>query len=154
MSKREEFNTALKTAMRSKDQVSLSTLRLITAAVKDRDIEARSKGKDDGITESEILSLLQSMVKQRQESSKTYKEADRPELAEREEEEIKVIERFLPKQMDASEAGQTIESLISEMGVSDIRDMGKVMAVLKERYAGKMDFAAASSEIKKLLMAQ
>ena len=151
MSKREEFNAALKTAMRSKDQVSLSTLRLITAAVKDRDIEARSKGKDDGITESEILSLLQSMVKQRQESSKTYKDAGREELAQREEQEIEVIERFLPKQMDSSEAGKTIESLISEMGVSDIRDMGKVMAELKSRYAGQIDMGKASGMVKEKL---
>lgn len=151
MSKREEFNAALKTAMKSKDQVSLSTLRLITAAVKDRDIEARSKGQDDGITESEILSLLQSMVKQRQESSKTYTEAGREELAEREEQEIEVIERFLPKQMDESETGAKIEELINEMGVSDIRDMGKVMAELKSRYAGQLDMGKASGMVKEKL---
>lgn len=148
MSKREEFNVALKEAMKSKDPVTTSTLRLILAAVKDRDIEARAKGQDDGITEPEILSLLQAMVKQRQESFKTYQDAGRPELAEREEEEIKVIERFLPQQMNEGEVKQTIDTLIQELEVSDIRDMGKVMAELKNRYAGQIDMGKASGLVK------
>lgn len=151
MSKREEFSAALKESLKAKDRVATSTLRLIMAALKDRDIEARGKGKDDGISESEILSLLQSMVKQRQESSKTYRDADRPELAEREEQEIKVIERFLPQQMDAGEASRKIEALIGEMGVSDIRDMGKVMAELKMRYAGQIDMGKASGIVRQQL---
>ncbi len=148
MTKREEFSQALKTAMQSKDQVALSTVRLITAAIKDRDIAARGNGNDAGITDAEILSLLQSMVKQRQESSKTYVDANRPELAERELAEITVIERFLPTQMSDDEVSTAIDAIIAETGASSIKDMGKVMGVLKEKYAGQMDMAKAGGAVK------
>jgi len=150
---REEFTTTLKKAMQSKDQIALSTIRLITAAVKDRDIAARSNGNDDGITDAEILSLLQSMVKQRQESSKTYTDAGRPELAEREEAEIKIIEGFLPQQMSEEETGAAIDAIISETGASSIKDMGKVMNALKEKYAGQLDMAKAGGAVKAKLAA-
>lgn len=148
MDKRTEFKEALKTALKAKDQISLSTIRLITAAIKDRDIEARAKGNHDGITDQDILSLLQSMIKQRQESSKTYAEANRPELAEREDQEIAIIQTFMPKQLGDDEVKAAIDGLVSEVGASDIRDMGKVMAELKGRYAGQIDMGKASGMVK------
>lgn len=152
MSKREEFTTALKSAMQAKDQVALSTIRLITAAMKDRDIAARSKGNMDGIDDAEILSMLQSMTKQRQESSKTYADAGRPELAERELAEIAVIERFLPAQMSEDEVAKVIDALVVETGAVDIKDMGKVMNELKSRYAGQLDMAKAGAAVKARLV--
>ncbi|MCB9991521.1 MAG: GatB/YqeY domain-containing protein [Rhodospirillales bacterium] len=151
MDKRTEFNNALKEALKSKDQVAMGTIRLIIAALKDRDIEARGKGNAEGIGESEILSLLQSMVKQRQESCKIYKDAGRDDLADREAAEIEVIQRFLPQQMSEDEVQATVEGLISELGVSDIKEMGKVMAELKTRYAGQLDMARASGVVKERL---
>lgn len=151
MDKRTEFNNALKTAMREKSEVALATLRLINAAVKDRDIAARGQGKAEGISDSEILSLLQSMIKQRRESAETYRNAGREELAEREEQEILVIESFLPKQMNSEEAAAKIDELLTELQVSEMRDMGKVMAALKERYAGQMDMGQASGLVKQKL---
>ncbi len=148
MSKREEFTTALKVALKSKDQVAMSTIRLITAAMKDRDIAARSKGNTEGIEESEILSMMQSMIKQRHESSKTYKDAERPELAERELEEIKVIERFLPAQMGEDEVASAIEAIIADVDAQSIKDMGKVMGELKTRYAGQIDMAKAGGIVR------
>jgi len=149
--KRTEFNNALKEALRNKDQVATGTIRLIVAALKDRDIEARAKGNAEGIGENEILSMLQSMIKQRQESSKTYREAGRNDLAEREEAEIEVIKRFLPAQMSEDEVRETVEGLIAELNVHDIKEMGKVMAALKARYAGKLDMAKASGVVKERL---
>lgn len=151
MTKREEFSAALKEAMKNKDQVTLSTVRLIQAALKDKDINARGGGNPDGITEPEILSMLQSMVKQRIESAKTYRDAGRPELAEREEAEIKIIESFLPKQMGDDEAAAAIEDVIRDIGAADIKDMGKVMNELKARYAGQMDFGKAGGTVKQKL---
>ena len=151
MDKRTELKEALKTALKEKNQIAMSTIRLITAAIKDRDIEARSKGNNDGISDQEILSLLQSMIKQRQESSKTYADAGRPELAEREDKEIEVIKSFLPKQLDESEVAGAIDSLVTEVGANDIRDMGKVMAELKARYAGQIDMGKASNLVKQRL---
>ncbi|MEM9469351.1 MAG: GatB/YqeY domain-containing protein [Pseudomonadota bacterium] len=148
MSKREDFNSALKEALKNKDQVAMSTIRLIIAALKDRDITARGNGKNDGIDEGEILSMLQSMIKQRQESSKTYRDNDRPELAEREEAEIKVIQNFLPQQMSEDEAGAAIEAIIAEVGAESIKDMGKVMGVLKTKYAGQLDMGKAGGMVK------
>jgi hypothetical protein len=153
MTKREEFSAALKEAMKNKDQVTLSTVRLIQAALKDKDINARGTGNPDGITEPEILSMLQSMVKQRIESAKTYRDAGRPELAEREEAEIKIIESFLPKQMGDDEAAAAIEDVIKDIGAADIKDMGKVMNELKARYAGQMDFGKAGGTVKQKLSA-
>lgn len=151
MTKREEFSQALKDALKSKDQIAMSTIRLITAAMKDRDIAARGKGNDEGIDDTEILSLLQSMVKQRQESSKMYRENDRAELAEREEAEITVIERFLPAQMSEDDTTAAIEAIIAATGASSIKDMGKVMGVLKEKYAGQLDMAKAGGLVKSKL---
>lgn len=151
MSKREEFKESLKTALKGGDKITMSTIRLIMAAVKDRDIEARSKGNEDGISDSEILSLMQSMIKQRRESSATYREADRPELAEREEEEITIIESFLPSQLGEDDVRTKIDGLIVETGATDIKDMGKVMAELKSRYAGQIDMGRASGLVREKL---
>jgi len=148
VTKREDFNSALKEALKSKDQVAMSTIRLIMAALKDRDISARGKGQAEGIDDAEILSMMQSMIKQRQESAKTYHEHDRPELAEREEAEIVVIQRFLPKQMSEEEAGVAIDAIIAETGADNIKDMGKVMAQLKTKYAGQLDMAKAGGMVK------
>lgn len=152
--KRDEFNDALKEALRARDQIAMSTIRLILAAIKDRDIAARTQeGKSGGISDQEILSMLQSMVKQRQESIETYRKAGRDDLADREEEEIRVIEQFLPKQMDAQEMDRTLDDLIAELGVQDIKEMGRVMAELKKRYAGKVDMGQASARVKAKLAA-
>lgn len=151
MDKRTEFNTALKEALKSKDQVAMGTIRLIIAALKDRDIEARGRGNAGGISESDILSMLQSMIKQRQESSEIYRNAGRADLADREEAEILVIKRFLPQQMSEAEVLQTVEGLIIELGVSDIKEMGKIMNELKARYAGRLDMARASGVVKERL---
>lgn len=148
MSKRDELTTALKEALKSKDQTAMSTIRLITAAIKDRDIAARSTGNQEGISDAEILSLMQSMIKQRQESSKTYADNGRDDLAEREIDEITVIERFLPQQMSEEETSAAIETIIAETGASSIKDMGKVMAELKSRYAGQLDMAKAGGAVK------
>jgi hypothetical protein len=153
VTKRTEFIESLKNAQKAQEKIKVSTIRLIMAAVKERDIEARSKGNTDGISESEILSLLQSMIKQRQESSKTYTDANRPELAEREEAEIVVIQGFLPQQLGDDEVKEKIDALVSEMGISDIRDMGKLMAELKARYAGQIDMGKASGLVKQKLTA-
>jgi uncharacterized protein YqeY len=148
---RQTINTAMKTAMKEKDTVSLSTIRLILAAIKERDINTRASSGQDGISEEEVLSLLQSMIKQRQESSRMYNEAKRPELAEREEEEISVIQGFLPEQLSADEVGSAVAGLIDEVGAESIKDMGKVMAALKTQYAGKLDMTLASSVVKEKL---
>lgn len=148
MNKREEFNAALKNALKNKDQTAMATIRLMLAALKDRDIAARSQGKADGIDESEILSMLQSMIKQRQESAKTYCDAGREELAEREEAEIEVIQAFLPKQMSEDEVESAISQIVEETGAADIKDMGKVMGVLKTKYAGQIDMGKASGMVK------
>ena len=151
MDKREEFNAALKDALKNKDQTTLSTVRLITAALKDRDIAARGQGKADGIDEAEILSMLQSMIKQRQESAKTYCDAGREELAEREEAEIEVIQKFLPAQLSDDEVSEAIDKIISETGAADIKDMGKVMGALKAQYAGQIDMGKAGGLVKSKL---
>ena len=153
MSKREEFTTALKEAMQNKDQVSISTIRLIMAAMKDRDIAARSNDNAEGITDAEILSMMQSMIKQRQESSTTYAEAGRDDLAERELDEIAVLQKFLPAQMGDDEVSATIDKIISDTGASSIKDMGKVMGVLKSDYAGQIDMAKAGGLVKSKLAA-
>lgn len=151
MDKRTELNTALKEAMKAREEIGTATIRLILAAMKDRDIDARGHGRPDGINDTEILSMMQSMIKQRQESAATYKAASRTDLSDREEAEIKVIERFLPQQMDDTGIKKTVDSLLAEMNVTDVRDMGKVMAELKTRYAGQLDMAKASSMVKQKL---
>ena len=149
MALRDEFTASLKEAMKAGDKLKVSTVRLITSALKDRDIEARGAGKT--ITEDDILALLQKMVKQRQESLKIYTEAGRTDLAEQEQGEITIIQSYLPQQMDGTEVSAAIDSVVAEIGAASIKDMGKVMAVLKERYAGRMDFGAASGAIKSKL---
>ena len=151
MNKREEFNAALKEALKEKNQTAMSTIRLILAALKDRDIAARGQGNAEGIDENEILSMLQSMIKQRQESAKTYCDAGREELAEREEAEIEVIQKFLPKQLGNEDIEAAISDAIKQTGASSIKDMGKIMGVLKEKYAGQMDMGKASGIVKKKL---
>jgi uncharacterized protein YqeY len=150
---RDEFNDALKAAMKEKDQVAVSTLRLIRTAIKDRDIAVRGKGERQEITDQEILQVLQTMVRQRQESIALYEQGGRKELAEREAAEVEIIQRFLPKQMSEEETAAAISEVVQEVGAAGIKDMGRTMGVLRERYAGQMDFGKASAELKKQLNA-
>ncbi|SOD88973.1 GatB/YqeY domain-containing protein [Caenispirillum bisanense] len=148
---RTRLQEALKEAMRSKDARAVATVRLILAALKDRDIAARTKGQMDGISDDEILSMLQSMIKQRRESIQLYEQGGRLELAEQEAEEITVIERFLPRQMDEAEAAAAVEAAIADLGATGLKDMGRVMTELRERHAGQMDFGKASGLVKQKL---
>ena len=148
---RPQLNDALKTAMLAKDTRVVSTVRLILAALKDRDIAARSRGVMDGIGDDEVMQMLQSMIKQRRESISLYEQGGRLELAQQEQDEIGIIERFLPKQMDEAETAEAVRAVIAEVGAGGIKDMGRVMAALKERYAGCMDFTKASAATKKEL---
>lgn len=145
---RNQINTALKEAMKAKDAARLSTLRLINAAIKDREISQRGKGEDENVSDADILAILGKMVKQRQESARAYEEGGRLELAEKELSEITVIEVFLPKQLDADEASAAVEAAIAEVGAESIRDMGKVMGILKGKYTGQMDFGAVGPMVK------
>lgn len=149
---RNELNDTLKTALKSKDQVTLATVRLVLAALKDRDIQARGEGNSDGISEDGILEMLQKMIKQRRESIELYRKGNRPDLVAREEGEIKVIERFLPKPLDEEETRAAVAEIIEETGAGSVKDMGRVMAALKERYPGRMDFARASALVKEQLV--
>ena len=148
---RQRLNDALKVAMKARDQRSVSTLRLVLAQLKDRDIAARPAGNASGIGEGEIEEMLLKMVKQRQESIVLYKQGNRPDLVQQEEEEIAVIERFMPKQLDETEAAAAVETAIAETGAQSVKEMGKVMAKLKERFAGRMDFAKAGQLVKQRL---
>ena len=148
MGLRVEISDALKTAMREKDKLRLGTLRLINAAIKDKDIAARGEGNDIGITDDAVLALLGKMVKQRQESAKVYEEGGRLEMAERERDEIGVIEDFLPRQLDDAEVGAAIDAAISGVGAASIRDMGKVMGELKSKYTGQIDFGKVGPMVK------
>ena len=151
---RENIASALKEALKAKDQVALSTMRLIAAALKDRDIAARGNDNPDGISDEEILSMLQTMIKQRNESAKMYRDGDRPELAVNEEAEIEIIKNFLPTQLSADEMKDAIARAIAETGAGSIKDMGQVMGYLKTQYAGQMDFSSASQNVKAALMAK
>lgn len=151
MSKRAELNAALKEAMKQKKQEETSTIRLIIAALKDRDITARSQGNADGIDDNEILSMLATMIKQRQESAKMYVQAERIDLAETEENEIEIIRSFMPKQIEAEELENVIVEIIGKTGASCIKDMGKVMGVLKSDYAGQVDMGKAGGLVKQKL---
>lgn len=144
---RARFTEELKAAMKGGDKARLSTIRLIQAALKDRDIEARGNGKEP-LGEDEILALLQKMVKQRQESIAIYDQNNRPELAAGEREEVAVIESFLPKQMDEAEVKEAIEKAVAATGAASMKDMGKVVAALRSAYAGRMDFGRASALVK------
>jgi uncharacterized protein len=148
---REAITERMKTALRAKDTRTLSTVRLIMAALKDRDIAARSDGNKAEIPESEIQRMLQGMVKQRRESIELYKQGNRPELAQQEGDEIAVIESFLPQQMDEAAIEAAAKTAIAESGAAGIRDMGKVMAALRERHAGVIDLARAGAIVKQLL---
>jgi len=148
---RENFRERLNEAMRGKDGVATATIRLIMASLKDRDIAARSKGNTEGISDDEILSMLQTMIKQRRESAGLYKRGGREELAAREEEEIAIIESFMPRQMDETEIAEAVEAVIRETGAGELKDMGRVMGRMKELYAGQMDFAQASTVVKEKL---
>ena len=151
---RENIANALKQALKAKNQVELSTMRLIVAALKDRDIAARGNDNPDGIADEEILGMLQTMIKQRTESAKMYRDGDRPELAENEEAEIEIIKNFLPTQLSADEMKHAIAKAIVETGAGSIKDMGQVMGYLKVRFAGQMDFSSASQDVKAALMAK
>ena len=151
MTLRDRISAALKDAMRNKDGPRLSTLRLITAAMKDRDIVLRGEGREEGMTSDELLAVLGRMVKQRQESARAYEEGGRLELAEKERAEIGVIEEFLPRRLTGDETEAAIDAAVTELNATSIRDMGRVMAVLKDRYMGQMDFAAAGPMVKSRL---
>lgn len=148
---REQLKKALIEALKNKDEKKTATIRLINAAIKDKDIEARPKGITDGIDDTAVMSLLQSMVKQRKESIEMYKQGNREDLVASEQAEIDIINQFLPQQMNEEETKQAIAAVIQETGATSIKDMGKVMGGLKAKYAGKMDFSTASQLIKTLL---
>jgi len=145
---RTRFQDQLKQAIHAKDEIAVSTLRLIIAAMKDRDIAARGKGNWEGISDDEILAMLQSMIKQRHESIKMYEAGGRKELAEREASEIRIIETFLPEQLSEDEVKAAIEAAISEVSATGIKDMGKVIGALKAKYTGQMDFSKVSQIVK------
>ena len=144
---RDDLQNALKEAMKEKNMPVVSAVRMIIAGLKEKDVEARGKGKEKA-EDSELLAMMQTMVKQRTESARIYKEGGRPELAEKEEKEIKVIERFLPKQLSEKEMEEKIAEIIVAVGAGSIKDMGKVMAEIKTKYAGQIDMGKASSLIK------
>ena len=146
---REQFTAQLKTAMKAGQKRRVDTIRLITAALKDRDIEARGQGKE--VSDADILALLQKMVKSRQESMEIYDKNARPELAQQEREEIAIIQEFLPTQMSDEDVKAVIATAIAETGAASIKDMGKVVGALKAKYTGQMDFAKASAVVKGLL---
>ena len=146
---RQEISEAWKTAMQAKDRRATSTLRLILAALKDREIAARGEGDDDSpIADDAILDMLQKMIRQRHDSIAYFEKGNRPDLVAQESEEIVIINRFLPKQMDEAEITQAIGAVVEELGATTIKDMGRIMGALKERYAGRMDFAKAAQRAK------
>ncbi|QEE36136.1 GatB/YqeY domain-containing protein [Octadecabacter sp. SW4] len=148
MDMRERVSTALKEAMKAKDADRLSTLRLINAAIKDREIAARGTGDDDTVTDDDVLGILGKMVKQRQESARAYEEGGRLELAEKEQSEIGIIEEFLPRQLDEGETAAAIDAAIAKVEAQSVRDMGKVMGILKKKYTGQMDFGRVGPMVK------
>ncbi len=148
---RTRLNDALKAAMKAKEKRTIATIRLILAALKDRDIAARGKGNLEGIDEDGILAMLQSMIKQRRESIALYEKGGRLELAQQETEEITVIEQFLPRQLGEDEMAEAVKTVIRDVDAKSLKDMGRTMAALKERYAGRMDFHKASAQVKEQL---
>jgi uncharacterized protein YqeY len=153
MDLRDKISTGLKAAMKEKDAARLSTLRLITAAIKDKDIALRGQGKPEGVTEADILAILGKMVKQRQESARTYEEAGRLELAEQERAEIEVIQAYLPTPLSEAEIDAAIRDTITALEADSIRDMGRVIGALKTRYTGRMDFGQVGPMVKDRLSA-
>jgi uncharacterized protein YqeY len=154
MSLRAQLNEAMKEAMKAKDAKRLATVRLVLAALKDKDIAARSETSRELLGDDEILGLLAKMIKQREESATAYDAGNRPELAAGEREEITIIRSFMPAQMDEAQMKEVVQKTISEIGAASIKDMGKVMAFLKEHYAGQMDFSRASAATKEALSAK
>ncbi|MGQ3299571.1 GatB/YqeY domain-containing protein [Reyranella sp.] len=150
---REKLTEAMKDAMRAKDQAALGTIRLILAKLKDADIAARTEASREGVADDRILSLMQGMIKQRNESIALYEKGGRADLADKEKAEIAVIERFLPQQMDEAAVEAAVREAIAAAGATSVKDMGGVMAALKGKYAGQMDFAKASAAVKKALSA-
>ena len=148
---REKLNDAMKDAMRARDQAALGTIRLILAKLKDTDIAARTEANREGVADDKILSMLQGMIKQRNESIQLYEKGNRADLVAKEKAEITVIERFLPQQMDEAAVEAAVKEAVASSGAQSIKDMGGVMAALKTRYAGQMDFAKASAVVKKTL---
>ena len=149
---REQIDTALKSSMKARDEkLRVATLRLIMAAIKDRDIAARAEDRCDGASEEEILAILTKMVKQREDSAAAYEKGCRPDLAEQERSEIEVVKEFMPRQMSEEEIGIAVAEAIQTTGAVGLKDMGKTMGLLKERYAGSMDFGVAGSLMKKAL---
>ena len=148
---RERINESVKDAMRAKDSLRLSTLRLMSAALKDKDIEKRGKGGDEFLNDQEMTALFAKMVKQREDSIQAYEEAGRMELTERERAEQDIIREFLPKQLSEAEVDAAISKAVADTGAESLRDMGKVMGSLKAAYAGRMDFGAAGGKLKAIL---
>ena len=151
---RETISAAMKQALKDKDQTALSTMRLIMAALKDRDIAARGNGNLDGIGDDDILGMLQTMIKQRTDSAKMYRDGGRPELADAEDAEIVIIQGFLPVQLSADEINEAVAGAIDETGAASVKDMGQVMGYLKDNFSGQMDFSVASKAVKAALMAK
>jgi uncharacterized protein YqeY len=147
---RERINEGLKEAMKAKDQRRISTLRLMNSSIKNADIDARGQGKA-ALTDSDLLSVFQKMIKQRQESVELYDKGGRADLATQEREEIAIIQTFLPQQMSEAQTRAAIEAVVKETGAATVKDMGKVMTALRERYAGRMDFGKASGLVKNVL---
>ena len=148
---RDKLNDAMKEAMRARDQAALGTIRLILAKLKDVDIAARTEASREGVADDRILSMMQGMIKQRNESIVLYEKGNRADLADKEKAEIAVIERFLPKQMDEAAVEAAVREAVAAAGATTVKDMGGVMAALKAKYAGQMDFAKASAAVKKAL---
>lgn len=140
----------MKQAMKDKDALTLSTLRLVNAALKDKDIEIRVAGEGE-VTDGDVLTVMQKMIKQREESSKTYRENDRAELADKEDAEIAVIKKYMPQELEGAELEAVIEKAIAESGAEGPRDMGKVMAILKANYAGQINMGTVSGAVKSKL---
>ena len=149
---RDTIAQAMKQALKDKDQVALATIRLISAALKDRDIAARGQDRHDGISDDEILSMLQTMIKQRQESARMYEDGGRPDLMETERAEIAIIQQFLPEPLSEAEIEAAIKEAVVSTQAASVKDMGKVMAHLKAEHAGQMDFSAVSQLVKSRLM--
>jgi uncharacterized protein len=148
---RDQINTALKSALKEQQKTRLSTLRLISAAIKDREIACRADNGNEGVNDSNVLEILAKMIKQRRESAKTYEEAGRLELCQQERDEIEIISEFMPKQLSDEDVRQACIDIVAELGAVGLKDMGRTMGALKAKYAGQMDFGKASRIIKELL---
>jgi len=148
---RQAFRDRLKEAMKARDSRTVSTVRLILAGLKERDVAERGQGNPDGLSEAEIQRMLQGMIKQRRESIALYRQGNRPDLAQQESEEIGVVERFLPRQLDENEIEAAARTAIDETGATTVKDLGKVMTALRERHAGIIDLGRAGAIVRRLL---